>query len=67
MHEENDDRGLDADLGPHVEEARGYNPQGDDKSIVDKVKDVLGVDDDDTDGDSDDVDEHVDDSNHDIV
>ena len=47
--DDNDDQGLHLDTGKYVEESRDYNPDepetddDSDESLVEKVKDALGV------------------------
>lgn len=50
MDDDSDIRGPDGDIGSYVEDARGYDPEESEDSIVDKVKNALG-------GDTDSVDE----------
>lgn len=50
MDDDSDIRGPDGDMGSYVEDARGYDPEESEDSIVDKVKNALG-------GDTDSVDE----------
>jgi hypothetical protein len=66
MDNDNELKGPDGDMGSYVEDARGYNPEESDESVVDKVKDalggVMGEDDDDfEDDDVDDDDDYVED------
>ena len=47
--DDNDDQGLHLDTGKYVEEARDYNPdqpemdEESDESLIEKVKEALGV------------------------
>ena len=44
MDDDNNTRGPDGDMGSYVEDARGYDPEESEDSIVDKVKNALGGD-----------------------
>lgn len=56
MDDEDKERGLNGDMGSYVEDARGYDPEESENSIVDKVKNAFGGDSDEESREEDDKD-----------